>query len=128
MRQVAAVLLAVLLVCGTAWASVCDLTCQLGGMKLVCAAGSMNEPAMLMRCGHCEGAVVHAVCSPMQCGHAVVAGERASDDVARVLTSPLVGATLEIPMPPGGGSGWYGESESPERATIFRPLLVALRV
>ncbi|WP_263384262.1 hypothetical protein [Granulicella arctica] len=137
MRRVAASLLAVLLFCGTSWAAVCDLSCQFNSMKTVCADASMDQGAMPMACDHCQGndelrgslQVASSACAPMQCGHAVVASERASDEAFTLLASPVAMVADQITVAiPELESEPYRQIRPPGDGSAFYPLFVSLRV
>jgi uncharacterized Zn finger protein len=125
-------LLAVLLFCGTAWAGVCPLRCELR-RDVPVTLQAVGDGAM----AHCHGMAMEAVpgdavsagCAASLCGHAVasvaVAGERgaASQGVPEAAVVGMVLAlsrrvrvvALVVERPPRSSAG-------------FDPALVALRV
>ena len=129
------VLLATLLVCGSAWAAACDLSCGLNLAMSACSETSAGVAPTTMT--HCHGMatdrmpghMVSAACSGTECGHQVPPAERLNADSFSFLWSApqpdSPGVMLDAPrmqvervapaLPRGDPDG-------------FDPLLVSLRL
>jgi hypothetical protein len=137
LRYMVASLLTVLLLCGSAWASACDLSCQLQ-TKAACASGSMEQgsdhAAMAMDCDHCGHAHVamqmaSAGCPPMMCDHASLQTARSVETAHALLEAPQQVAVGPVVLAAPHGYLRDGhEVYPPPYASTFHPLLVSLRV
>lgn len=125
MRFMAALVLIVLLVGGTAWASVCDLMCQAGRMTAACGSAS----AMVMGCDHCALKGVVSACAPMDCSRMVVVTDPVGEDHVVAIAGSSSGRVERLVLPEVVlvQESLRGQ-RSPLRVSEFHPLLVSLRV
>jgi hypothetical protein len=137
LRHIVASILTVLLLSGAAWASACDLSCQLQ-TKAACASGSMeqsaNHAAMAMDCDHCGHAhaamhLASAGCPPMMCDHASLQTARSVETAHALLEAPqqIVLGPVVLAVPHSFQSDGH-KLDPPRYASAFHPLFVSLRV
>ncbi|MEO6801636.1 MAG: hypothetical protein ABI197_00170 [Granulicella sp.] len=136
MRSIVATLLAVLLLSGASWASVCDASCGLQQAKSSCAAAPAATThaamSMSMSCEHCRGlhqAAATAPCGTMDCSPAVLLRAFANEEVRHALTTLQGNVVDRIAITPSGAAvAMSGRRNPPGTLSAFPPLLVSRRI
>jgi hypothetical protein len=137
LRHIVASFLTVLLLCGAAWASACDLSCQLQ-TEAMCVSSSAGQgpdhAAMAMDCDHCGHAhaamyMVSAGCTPMMCDHASLQTARSVETAHALLEAPqqIVVESVVLTAPHSFQNDGH-KLDPPRYTSAFHPLLVSLRV
>jgi hypothetical protein len=132
-----ALLVAVLLVCGSCWSSACAFSCGLHAAQPVCASSSMNHAAMSGSCGHCDhagsmnagGQVVGSACGSMDCSHVVAVAVPSRDGAGTFADAPqqIVYAAVEAVRPLSVALR-YRRMMPPRASSDLPSFLVSLRV
>ena len=98
MRSIAASLLALVMVCGSLFSSMCDLSCQLGLMERQCTGASVAHAAMPMRCSGdmTQKAAEQAMsaCSGMHCSDRLIIADLVRANRSSFL-SVMAGSVVE---------------------------------
>jgi hypothetical protein len=128
MKSMVASLLALLLLCGASWTSVCGLSCQLHQAKMVCA-----PTAMSMVCAHCHHThhqdAVTTACAMMDCSATLPLQFRGDEGVLLSLANLYQVQTVQVvPAPTERAVFASWRRNPPGKISGFHPLLVSLRV